>query len=130
MSLASEVNNLAIDSLVQSSLESENEDLRLKWIPYEGITNVKPTQIDNVYCASRKRPDGKVKETMLLLLGSSKECTSTLVSEFARKYSLPTHEDIKDDVNQFRRYTTWLYRRNELIIGFTKLDGSYYMVAD
>src|SRR5437764_6375280 len=126
MSLASEVNNPAIDSLIQSSLESENEDLRLKWIPYEEFTNIKPTPTDAIYYASRKQPDGKVKETMLLLLGSSEECTPTLVSEFARIYSLPTHKDIKDDVNQFRRYTTWLKQRNYMIKGFTKLDGNYY----
>src|SRR6185369_17307943 len=109
MSLASgTVNNSAIDNLIQSSLESENEDLRLKWIPYEGITNVKPTQIDNVHYASHG-----VDRIMLLCLGNNEEeCTPTLVNEFARKYSLPTHKDIKDDVNQFRRYTTWLKRRN------------------
>jgi len=48
-------NNSAIDSLIQSSLESENEYLRLKWIPYEEITNI--------------------KSRMLLSLGSSEECT-------------------------------------------------------
>ena len=90
------VNNSAIDNLIQSSLESENEDLRLKWIPYEGITNVKPTQINNVYCAIYD-----YKKIMLLSLGSSEECTPTLVSEFARIYSLPTHKYNNDDVSQF-----------------------------
>jgi len=66
---------------------------------------------------------------MLLLLGSSKECTPTLVSEFARIYSLPTHKYM-NDVNQFRRYKIWLYYRNILIKGFTKYEDSYYMVAD
>ena len=102
MSLASgTVNNPAIDSLVQSSLESEKKYLRLKWIPYEEFTNIKPTPTDAIYYASRKQPDGKVKETMLLLLGSSEECTPTLVSEFARIYSLPTHKYNNDDVSQF-----------------------------
>src|SRR6185369_7574248 len=97
MSLASgTANNSAIDNLVQSSLESENEDMRLKWIPYEGITDIKPTPTDAIYYASRKQPDGEVKETMLLLLGSSEECTPTLVSEFARIYSLPTHKHNND----------------------------------
>ena len=54
MSLASgTVNNPAIDNLIQSSLKSESECLRLEWISYKGITNVKPTQIDNTYCAVR-----------------------------------------------------------------------------
>src|SRR6185312_460699 len=56
------------------------------------------------------------------------ECTPTFVSEFARLYSLPTHK-YNNDVNQFRRYSTWLNCRNKLIIGFTKCDDNYYMVA-
>jgi hypothetical protein len=87
MSLASEVNNPAIDNLVESSLESENKHLRLEWIPYEEITNIKPTPTDAIYYASRKHKPHEVEETMLLLLGSSEECTPTLVSEFARIYS-------------------------------------------
>ena len=47
------VNNPEIDNLVQSSLESENKYLRLEWIPYEEITNIKPTHIDNVHYAIR-----------------------------------------------------------------------------
>src|SRR6184192_3393404 len=118
MPLASGVNNPAIDNLVQSSLESENKYLRLKWIPYEKITDVKPSQIDNVYCAIRKDDDGDDgDDVMLLLLGSSKECMPTLVSEFARIYSLPTHK-CKNNVCQFRRYSTWLENRNKLIKGF------------
>src|SRR5437764_13309558 len=38
MSLASGVNNLAIDNLVRSSLESEYN--KLEWVPYEEITNM------------------------------------------------------------------------------------------
>ena len=127
MSLASEVNNPAIANLVKSS-ESEKKYLRLEWISYEEITNIKPTPTDAIYYASRKQPDGEVKETMLLLLGSSEECTPTLVSEFARIYSLPTHKHINDI--KFRRYTTWLECRIILIKGFTKYDDNYYMVAD
>ena len=49
MSLASgAVNNPAIDNLVQSSLESENKNLRLEWIPCADITDIEPTQIDDV----------------------------------------------------------------------------------
>src|SRR6185369_11806246 len=66
---------------------------------------------------------------MLLLLGSSEECTPTLVSEFARVYSLPTHK-YKNNVSQFRRYNKWLKKRNSSIKGFTKYDDNYYMVAD
>src|SRR6185369_3623508 len=128
MSLASD--NPVIDSLIQSSLESENEYLRLKWIPYEEFTNIKPTPTDAIYYASRKQPDGEVKETMLLLLGSSEEeCTPTLVSEFARIYSLPTHQ-YKNNDSQYRRYSTWLESRNRLIKGFTKYDDKYCMVAN
>ena len=118
------VYNSAIDNLVQSSLESENEDLRLKWITYSDVTDVKPTQIDNIYYASCY-----AYKVMLLLLGSSEECTPALVSEFARIYSLPTHEYNSVD-NNFRRYSTWLNSRNEFIKGFTKHEDKFYMVAD
>ena len=93
MSLASGVaNNPAIDDLVQSSLESDNKFLRLEWISYEEFTNIKPTPTDTIYYARRKHEQHEVEETMLLLLGSSEECTPTLVSEFARIYSLPTYK--------------------------------------
>ena len=127
MSLASGTgNNPAIDSLIQSSLKSEKELLRLEWFSSKEITNIKPTQIyNNVYCASH---NGYAMIT-LLLLGSDETCTPTLVSEFARIYSLPTHK-YKNDVSQFRRYSTWLERRNKFIKGFTKYKDKYYMVAD
>ena len=66
---------------------------------------------------------------MLLLLGSDETCTPTLVSEFARIYSLPTHK-YKNDVSQYRRYSKWLKSRNILVKGFTKSNDNYYMVAD
>src|SRR5205823_3997272 len=121
------VSNPAIDSLIQSSLES----LRLKWIPYEEITNIKPTPTDAIYYAGRKYNPHAVEETMiiLVLLGSSEECTPTLVSEFARIYSLPTHKYNNDD-SQFRRYSYLLGHRNYLIEGFIKYNDNYYMVAD
>ena len=124
MSLVPGINNPAIDSLVQSS---EYEHLRLEWIPYSQITDIESSQIDNVYNAIRKYTldNGEVVEsmTMLLCLGNSGECTQTLVSEFARIYSLPTHK-YGNDVNQFRRYFTWLYYRNSMIKGFTKYDDN------
>ena len=123
------VNNPAIDGLVQSSLESKTKDLRLEWIPCEDITNVKPTQIDNVYYAIRKQTNRVDTTIMLLCLGNSKECTPALVSEFARIYSIPTHKRDNNDINQFRRYKKWLECRNKLIYGFTKYDDNYYMVA-
>src|SRR6185312_9003418 len=114
MSLVPAVNDMhnpAIDNLV---LQSE---LRLQWILYEENTYIEPTQIDHVYYASRYNK-------IMVLLGSSKECTTTLVSEYARIYSLPTHK-YNNDVNQFRRYSTWLSNRNELIEDFTKDDDNY-----
>src|SRR5439155_11363342 len=108
MSLASEVNNPAIDNLVESSLESKEEYLRLKWISCSDITDIEPTSTNAVYYASRKH---ELKGTMHLLLGSSEECTPALVSEFARIYSLPTHK--YNNVN-FKRYSNWLEYRNYL----------------
>src|SRR6266516_2035480 len=115
MSLASEVNNPAIDNLVESSLESKEELLRLKWISCSDITDIEPTPTNAIYYASRKH---ELKGTMHLLLGSSEECTPALVSEFARIYSLPTHKYNAVD-NNFRRYSEWLEWRNKLINGFT-----------
>ena len=113
MSLASEVNNPAIDNLVESSLESEKKYLRLEWISYEEITNVKPTPTDAIYYASRKH---ELKGMMHLLLVSNEECTPALVSEFARIYSLPTHKYNNVD-NNFKRYSVWLEERNKFING-------------
>src|SRR6185312_278090 len=130
MSLASGVvNNPTIDNLVQSSLEGENNFLRLEWIPYSQITDIESSQIDNVYYAILKQ-EYHDDQKMLLSLGSSEECTPTLVSEFARIYSLPTTHKYNNDVNQFIRYNRWLSYRNYLIKGFTKYDNNYYMVAD
>ena len=115
-----DMHNRAIDNLVQSSYVN-----RLGWIPCKQITKIESTQIDNAYYAVCQGG-----EIMLLLLGSREECTPTLVSEFARIYSLPTHNYNNDDVNQFRRYEEWLECRNNLIKGFTKYEDNYYMVAD
>jgi len=133
MSLVLEACTL-IDNLIESSLESEDKDLRLDWIPYEEIRDIKPTQVGNVhYAIYNCTPYGKVKveetKIMLLSLGSDEECTPTLVSEFARKYSLPTHKYNNID-SQFRRYKKWLNSRNALIKGFTEHDDNYYMVAE
>ena len=80
-----------------------------EWIPY-----------DNVYYAVHD---------VLIFLGSSKECTPTLVSELARIYSLPTHK-YNNNSDNFRRYSVWLKKRNKLIEGFTKCDNNYYIVAN
>ena len=125
MSLAKTIQNQAIDDLIATSN-------LLDWIPCSEFTNIEPTQIDNVYNATRKYTldDGKVVESMIMLLclGNDETCTQTLVSEFARIYSLPTHKYNSVD-SQFRRYKKWLDGRNSMIKGFTKYDDKYYMVA-
>src|SRR6185437_4910325 len=136
MSLVPGVNNPAIDNLVQSSLESEDKRLRLEWIACSEFINIEPTQIDNVHYAIHKRMSyGEVVEStmMLLCLGSDETCTQTLVSDFARIYSLPTHK-YNNDVSRFGRFNInnkkWLKRRNKLIKGFTEYNNNYYMVAN
>jgi len=95
--------NPAIDNLLATSNK--------KWIPNSEITEIKSTQIDNVYYAIRKQTydDGTTDEAMivLILLGNSEECTPTL----ARIYSLPTPE--YNNISQFRRYEKWLGYRNK-----------------
>ena len=127
MSVASEtVNNPAIDNLVQSSLESENEYDKLEWIPCSEIIDIESSQTDNVYYAIRKH--AYEEKIMLLSLGNNEICTPILVSEFARIYSLPTHK-YNNNSDNFRRYKKWLEWRNNMIKGFTKCDDNYYMVA-
>src|SRR6185312_13053352 len=102
MSVASEtVNNPAIDNLVQSSLESENEYDKLEWIPCSEIIDIESSQTDNVYYAIRKH--AYEEKIMLLSLGNNEICTPILVSEFARIYSLPTHK-YNNNSDNFRRY--------------------------
>jgi len=131
MSLVKDIQIQTIDDLIQFSLENKHKLHKLEWIPYSQITDIESSQIDNVYHAIRRLDDNRVKEDkiMLLLVGSDETCTPSFVSEFTRIYSLPT-EKYKDSVGLFKRYSQWLHRhRNAFIIGFTKYDGNYYMVA-
>ena len=125
--VVNDTHNPAIDSLVQSN------KYNLKWVFCSEITDITSSQVDNIYYAIRKqtRSDGRVYEDkiMMLLLGNNETCTPSLVSEFARIHSLPTHKYNNDD-NNFRRYSYWLYYRNVQIKGFTEHDNNYYMVAD
>ena len=85
MSLVPDIQNPAIDNLIAASNK--------KGIPNSEITEIKSTQIYNVYSAIRKQTyddDGATDEAMivLVLLGNNEECTTKL----ARIYSLPTPE--------------------------------------
>ena len=108
MSLVKDIQIQTIDDLIQFSLENKHKLHKLEWIPYSQITDIESSQIDNVYHAIRKQTRyNDEKPITLILLGSSEECTPTLVSEFARKYSLPTHK-CNNDVSQYRRYSNGL----------------------
>src|SRR6185312_9604088 len=120
MSFVTGIQNKAINYLIQSCGNAYD---RFEWIPYSKITDIESSQIDNVYYAIHKDNHYNVK-VMLLCLGNSEECTPTL----ARVYSLPTHK-YKNDDNNFRRYSYWLYYRNKPIRVFTENDDRYYMVA-
>jgi len=123
-----DIHNLTIDDLIQ--LSYVNQYNKLEWIPYSQITDIRSSQIDYAIY-KRTLYDGSIYglRIMLLLLGSSEACTPTFVSAFARIYSLPTHKYTNNGDN-FRRYSTWLKERNNLIKGFTKYKDSYYMVAE
>ena len=47
------MHNPAIDNFVQASLESEDKDLGLEWIPHWEIADITSSSMDNVYYASR-----------------------------------------------------------------------------
>ena len=72
MSSAKTIQNQAIDDLIAISY-------LLEWIPYPQISEVKSSQIDNVYYVIRKQAydDGRVNEVkiMLLLVGSDEIST-------------------------------------------------------
>src|SRR6185312_17165648 len=121
MSFIEDIQHPVIDNLIAAS------DKKLEWIPSSQIINIESSQIDIIYYASKQVDFGRPGAVMLLLLGSTEECTSTLMSEFARIYSIPTHA-YNNVVSQYRRHSKWLDRRNERIIGFTKYDNNYYMV--
>src|SRR6185369_15914564 len=97
------------------STRSSLKSYGLESIDFSRLTEIKPTQIDNVYYTIDYDA-----EVMLLLLGSSEECTTERVGEFARIYSLPTPKD-NIVVNQFRRYYQWLRWRNGLIKGLPSI---------
>src|SRR6185312_10186893 len=110
----------------------EEDDYGLKhpeWVHYSEFINIELNQYmtgQTIYNA--KRSD---EEKILLLLGNDETCTPEFISEFARKYSLPTWKYLKDDPpNQFRRYGEYLANRNVAIEGFTEHKGNYYMVAE
>ena len=73
------VTNPAIDKFIQSS---ENKyGSKLEWIPYSEITDITSSPTDNVYYAIYKRRYYYADKIILLSLGSSEECTPTVVSE-------------------------------------------------
>ena len=111
-----DIHNPAIDNLIQFSLESENKRLSLEWIPCSEITDIKSTPIDAVHYAIRKKTFNETLIT-LISLGNSEECTPTLVSEFARIYSLPTNKH-NNDVNQFERHSDMAYGAQQTNKGF------------
>src|SRR5207253_11153700 len=124
-SLVEEIHSPAIDNLIAAS------NYELNWVPQSEITYMKSSPMNAIHYAVRKhyRYVRFYKPRIILLfLGSCKECTPTLVSKFARIYSLPTHKYNNDD-NNFRRYKRWLEYRNDLIQGFTNYKANYYMVA-
>src|SRR5207244_11507213 len=111
--------------------ESVNECYHLKWIPYRKFTNIRSCQSSikqTAYYATYMLEEAEA--VILLLLGTVEKCTQEFVHEFDRIYYLPRHKyNNPPNMNQFRRYSTWLERRNETIEGFTSDDNNYYVVA-
>src|SRR5438128_10063328 len=137
----------AIDQLVESSKtldngESAQKSNYLKWIPYSEFTDIEsikhstsnqPTHYAT-YEQAKKRyyydTLSSYKYVEMLLLGTVDECTQEFIQEFARTYSLPTHKYINpSNIVQFRRYSTWLEKRNKRIEGVTRDSNNYYLVA-
>src|SRR5438128_3414475 len=137
----------AIDQLVESSKtldngESAQKSNYLEWIPYSEFTDIEliehSTSNQPTHYATYKQakeynyydPLSLYKPVEMLFLGTVDECTQGFITEFAKKHSLPTHKyDKPPNINQFRRYSKWLERRNWKIEGFTKYEDNYYLVA-
>jgi len=126
----------AIDQLIESSKPYlEPPKPYLEWIPHTTFTDIGTIQSSinhTVYYryAIHKQPwfDKKI---VMVLLGNSDECIPEFIRKFARIYSIPTHEyEHLSDFTHFRRYSKWLERRNESIMGFTKFEDAYYLIAE
>ena len=134
-----------ITELIESSKtfdngESVKKDYHLRWISYSELTDIKSIEHSTgnqptyyaTYEQAKKRNyhDTRYKLVEMLLLGTRDGCTYEFITEFARIHSLPTHKYNKPpNINQFRRYSKWLKRRNKLIKGFTSHNDKYYLVA-
>jgi hypothetical protein len=116
----------AIDALIQSSLCSNV----LEWVSNLELSNIEPVEnfTDQKFFYATHEVWNKL---ILILLGHKDECTPVFVNEFARIHSIPTHKykNLPNNM-EFRRYVTWLKRRNEMVWGFTKYNDNYYLVAD
>src|SRR5437016_6345675 len=134
----------AIDQLIESSKtldngESARKSYHLKWIPYSEFTDIKSIEHSTsnhqptyyaMYKQARNDNTPSYKQVEMLLLGTVNECTHEFIHEFARTHSLPTHKyDNPRNINQFRRYLTWLASRNGMIEGFTSDSNNHYLVA-
>ena len=132
----------AIDQLIESSKIPASG--YLKWIPFSEFTDVESIEHSTsnqptyyaTYERAKEQRDGynvllpPYKLVEMLRVGTVDECTQKFIHEFAKKHSLPTHKyDNPSNIVQFRRYSKWLARRNEMIEGFTSDNNNYYMVA-
>src|SRR5438128_11203620 len=123
----------AIDQLIQSSTTLGDGELvgHLKWIPYSEFTDIKSIEHSTSNQPTHYgRLISSYKLVEMLLLGTVDKCSQEFIHEFAKIHSLPTHKyDNPSNIVQFRRYSTWLGRRNYMIEGFTSHSNNYYLVA-
>ena len=132
----------AIDYLIESSRTHDNgktvlESNHLQWIPYSEFTDIELTEPSTDKQPTHYAMYKRVKSwnrgvpVEMLRIGTRNECTQEFITEFAKTHSLPTYKySNPSNINQFRRYSTWLKRRNKLIIGFTRDNNNFYLVAD
>src|SRR5438128_4610975 len=130
----------AIDQLVESSKTLDNGETaqksnHLEWIPYSEFTDivvsiVHSTSNQPTHYATYEQAKTNDKLVEMLRLGTVDECTRESIHEFAKTHSLPTHEcNNPPNIAQFRRFSTWLKRRNGMIERLTRDSNNYYLVA-
>src|SRR5437879_83003 len=135
----------AIAQLIEFSKILDNgklarEGYHLKWVPYSELIDIEliehstgqSTHYAKYRRAEKHRTDiYQYKLIEMILVGTRDECTQEFIQEFARTHSLPTHKyDKPPNINQFRRYATWLTNRNEVIEEFTNNNDIYYLVTE
>ena len=120
-----------IDQLIEH-LNTQLPTLRLKSISYSEFTDVKHINIEHLTdpIVNYAKYEHGGRFIVLIFLGNSDKTLTDLLEELSAKYSVPVDPHINaPEINDFKRYYRLLSHREGLIIGFTKSEDGYFLVA-